>query len=88
MGSTSMNPRSPNAVLFTRAQCNEEPCGCLLFSRGLWYQKVVARGSTVVGAERVEPRGIEPLTSALAVRLEAVAVVRGCCRNRSFKPIS
>jgi hypothetical protein len=36
----------------------------------------------------VEPRGIEPLTSALPVRLEAVAVVRGCYRNRSFKPIS
>jgi hypothetical protein len=38
--------------------------------------------------QRVEPRGIEPLTSALPVRLDAVAVVRGRYKNRLFKPNS
>jgi hypothetical protein len=42
----------------------------------------------IVGAEWVEPRGIEPLTSAPPVRFEVVVVVRGCYRNRSFKPSS
>jgi hypothetical protein len=44
--------------------------------------------AVAVSVKRVEPRGIEPLTSALPVRLEAVAVVRGCSKNRSFKPNS
>jgi hypothetical protein len=42
----------------------------------------------IVGAEWVEPRGIELLTSALPGRLEAVAVVRRCSDNRSFNPDS
>jgi hypothetical protein len=50
-----------------------------------WDQDQGAHMADSVGAERVEPRGIEPLTSALPVRFEVV-VVRGCYRNRSFKP--
>jgi hypothetical protein len=33
----------------------------------------------------VEPRGIEPLTSALPGRLRGSAVVRKCAENRLFK---
>jgi hypothetical protein len=47
MGSASMSPRSPNAVLFTRAQCDERPCGVspngekIVLPRRLWPAEVI-----------------------------------------------
>jgi hypothetical protein len=35
----------------------------------------------------VEPRGFEPLTSAVQRRLDKFTVVRGCFESRLFQPV-